>query len=54
MSEEKGYEVLDGKKVCEEHYKEEQERLMRIKGYGRYDGDEIDGFIPRNNVMERL
>lgn len=54
MNEEKGFELLDAKTACEEEYREEQERLMRIQGYGSDADDKIGGFIKRNNVMERL
>lgn len=59
MKEELGYEVLDGKALCQEQEQEKQERLMRINGYdvyGNYDTekDEGGGFLPRNNVRDRL
>jgi hypothetical protein len=56
MKDEKGYEVLDGKAECEDEYREEQERLSRIQGYSyaERDKDQIDGFIKRNNVRDRL
>lgn len=53
MKEEKGYEILDAVSVCKEHDKEKKERLKRVEGMTE-GYDEIDGFIPRNNVMERL
>lgn len=52
-----GYEVLNAKAECEDQYREKSERRMRIMGYnGTFDMDEDDagGFIPRNNVQERL
>lgn len=56
MNEEKGYEKLDAGAVFDEHKKEKQERNMRISGYclTHEDSHEINGFIERNNVMERI
>lgn len=48
-----GYELEDAKAMCEEHQLEKNRRRMRIQGYDYYD-EEDEGFIPRNNVDERL
>lgn len=55
----KGYEVVDAKAECEDEYREKSRRKSRIMGYGdsyyaMESGDEIEGFIPRNNVRDRL
>jgi hypothetical protein len=56
MKDEKGYEILDGKAECEDEYQEGQERLRRVQGYSYpdRDNDNIDGFIKRNNVRDRI
>lgn len=60
MKEEKGYEVLDMKKECEDQYKEKMKRDNRVMGYGdsEYYGSESGhtvggGFLHRNNVMDK-
>lgn len=47
----KGYTEEDAKSVCDEHYRQKQDRLDRIEGYSE---NTHGGFIPRNNVRERL
>jgi hypothetical protein len=49
-----GYEVEDVKSVCEEQEREKRARLSRVTGYSNMYGEEQEGFIPRNNVNERL
>lgn len=55
MKEQKGYEKLDGKEECEEAYREKMDRNRRIQGYDEnYQENYLGGFIPRNNVKDRL
>ena len=54
MSKETGYEILDAEAVCKEEYKIKEDREMRVNGMGHMKKDEIEGFIERNNVMDRL
>jgi hypothetical protein len=59
----KGYEKESGREVCDDHYNEQVRRNRKITGgntdLGMFDAEgqgEIPegGFIPRNNVRERL
>lgn len=55
-----GYEVMDAKAECDDQYREKSRRNARIMGYGDFynvseSGETPEGgFIPRNNVKERL
>ena len=57
----KGYDVLDGKALMKECEQEYQERDMKVRGYPIYGmpgdpekDDNLGGFLPRNNVRERM
>ena len=57
MNESQGYDVLDAKAFYEEMRQEKMERDMKVRGLGMIPDPENDdnvGFLPRNNVMDRL
>lgn len=62
MSKEKGYEKLDAMSECKDQKMEKMRRMDRIMGHKEidmpmdYEMENIieGGFIPRNNVKDRL